>query len=291
MSGFPRGGSGTGTISDITSADHSVTITGATGPTTDLSVASAGGTISRITSTGGTLTVTAPTGPTTNLEVVGGPYLASSVAGAGADTVVTGGLLTLVGTTNVESIIMAVPLSSMTQPAAAVPFNSQRLTGLGAPAATTDAAQAKNFLLSATYDEPSTAATPTTTSTSLVAIDTTNLTLSFTAISTIVVVELEAYVINLTGTAASILMFGLFTHSTTTQVGYTTSVAASSSANITERTHCLIRITGLTQGTAYQVDWAWAASVGTQTWVMGIRAAAGASSTNYGPAIMRAYAG
>lgn len=59
--------SGSGTISDITSTDASVTVTDPTGPTTDLS--SATGTVSDITSTGGTITVTGGTGPTANLEV------------------------------------------------------------------------------------------------------------------------------------------------------------------------------------------------------------------------------
>lgn len=74
MGHFPAGGGGggSGTISEIESTDHSVTITDPTGPTVDLSVPAGGGTISEITSDDDSVTITDPTGPTVDLSVSGG---------------------------------------------------------------------------------------------------------------------------------------------------------------------------------------------------------------------------
>lgn len=63
------GGSGSGTISDITSNDNTVTITDPMGPTTDLSAASAGGTVSSVTSANTSIAVA--TGTTTPVLTVG----------------------------------------------------------------------------------------------------------------------------------------------------------------------------------------------------------------------------
>jgi len=54
-------GSGSGTISDITSTDHTITVTNPTGPTTDLSSAAAGGTVSNVSSADTSIAVANPT--------------------------------------------------------------------------------------------------------------------------------------------------------------------------------------------------------------------------------------
>lgn len=205
------------------------------------------------------------------------------------DVTTSGAAATLVGTTNVEGIIRANSLDQMTAPAAAVSFNSQRLTNLAAPQATTDAAQALGCLLGATYYEPATAANKTTSSASLVAVDTTNLTVSFTAISTAVVVELVSPVGFFTNSAQNYVMWALFTHSTTTQVGYTVTALSSSGTTLSPNGFAKIRVTGLTAGTSYQWDWAYAVTGGA-TALMSIHAVTGAASGDTGPAIMQVFA-
>ena len=103
-----------------------------------------------------------------------------------------------------------------------------------------------------------------------------------------VVVETEAIVGLLSGSSVESLYWALFTHGTTTQVGYTTQAAESNNANIFPRIQATIRITGLTSGTAYAVDWAWASSSASETFVMTVQTVTGAA---VGPAIMRVYAG
>jgi hypothetical protein len=209
---------------------------------------------------------------------------------AGGDLAGTYPNPTLSGTANVESIIRANTLDQMGAPAANINFNSNRLLSLGTPAATTDAGTALNALLAAKYYEPTSQVSKTIQSTTFAAIDTTNLTLSFTAISTVVVVELEAFVGQFAGTATESLYWALFTHSTTTQVGYTTTAISTAAVSPTARIRATVRITGLTAGTTYQVDWAWACSVATDIFSMVIGATTAATAPT-GPAIMRAYAG
>lgn len=71
--------------------------------------------------------------------------------------------------------------------------------------------------LASTYYEPGTASVHNTTSTAMAAIDTTNLTLSFTATTTETLITLEAFAATVdSATATSGYYWGLFTHGTTT---------------------------------------------------------------------------
>lgn len=144
----------------------------------------------------------------------------------------------------------------------------------------------KNRLLADHYYEPSLSTVKTIASATFAAIDTTNLTLSFTADTSVVMVELEALVVLLGGSTEESLFWALFTHSTTTVVGYTTQVMSSNTGNVNSRVTARIRLTGLTPGNSYQVDWAWAASAATDTWLMSIQAVTTAGA---GPATMRAF--
>lgn len=66
------GGSGGGSVDEITSDDATVTITNPTGPTVDLSVPGAAGTVTEITSEDASVTITNPDGPVVDLSVAGG---------------------------------------------------------------------------------------------------------------------------------------------------------------------------------------------------------------------------
>jgi hypothetical protein len=194
--------------------------------------------------------------------------------------------------TRTGAVVPATGDYTVSEVTGAAPLASPTFTGTVAiptPTGTAQAGTALNALLGATYYEPASSSPKSTASTSLVAIDTTDLTLSFTAISTVVVVELEALVGIFSGSTAAALFWALFTHSTTTQVGYTTTAQQASITTVNNRVRATIRIAGLTAGTAYQVDWAWASANASDTWAMSIQATTGVAGA--GPAIMRAYAG
>lgn len=118
--------------------------------------------------------------------------------------------------------------------------------------------------------------------TSLAAVDSTNLTISFTAPSSgKVLVRLSADGQADTSASDNIMSWGLVTHGTTTQQGnlYSTSQTLSG-ANMRIRITTTIYVTGLTGGTAYQFDWAYLAT-GT-----GCHMRYGGASGNEGPALM-----
>lgn len=143
-------------------------------------------------------------------------------------------------------------------------------------------------LLGSAYYEPATLQAYTIAATTLAAIDTTNLTVGFIAPSSgTVVVELEGLVGVVSGSTAESLYWALFSHGTTTQVGYTTQAMASNDASIYARVQATIRITGLTYGTTNQIDWAWCTNSGSQSYGMYVQTVTGPS---VGPAIMRVYA-
>jgi len=169
-------------------------------------------------------------------------------------------------------------------------MNSQRVTQIANPAAITDADTALNRLLAATYYEPGTVQNKTATSVTLVAVDATNLTITVVPISTVVVMELEAFVGHFATSGQNAIIWGLLNHSTTTQVpgSYTSQAASFAAATSIVRVRASIRVTGLTAGTTYNWDWGWASQASANTVLMVIQVGAVA---NAGPAIMRAYAG
>ena len=123
-----------------------------------------------------------------------------------------------------------------------------------------DGLRRQGGLIGCTQYGPSARTGKTTTSTSLAAIDTTNMTVSFTApASGQVLVRLTAFVVTAAGVSS---FWALFTHGTTTQVGNSMQYA-SGAGNVTVTTACLV--TGLTPGTTYQWDWAWGVQSGTAT--------------------------
>lgn len=200
---------------------------------------------------------------------------------------------TLVGTANVEDLIREQTPNQQNPPTAAVPYNNQRLTNIGPPLLSTDAPTALNALLASTYFEPSSQTIYELSQSAFIAIDTTNLTLSFTAISSAVVIELEGWAGIFGGTTGAQLYWGLLTHGTSTQVGYTTTALNSDAAGLSPRVRALIRLTGLNAGNTYQVDWAWGASNASDIWSMFVQATTGTpgSGEGGGPAVMRAFAG
>jgi hypothetical protein len=200
----------------------------------------------------------------------------------------TGPGSTLAGTANVEQIIRLNSLDQMAPPASDLFINGKRIINQGFPSFLTDSGTAYGQLLAATYYEPNTSYTRTIASTTGAAVDTTNLTVGpFTAISTAVLVELTAAAGIFTGTGS--YMWGLFSHGTTTQVGYWAQ-AASATGNI-PTVQIGIRVSGLTVGTSYQYDWAHVASIATVTGIMAANCQTGAgTNVEYGPAIMRVIA-
>jgi hypothetical protein len=121
------------------------------------------------------------------------------------------------------------------------------------------------------------------------AIDTSNLTVSFIATQTSVLVELAAtYVFNSTGSGSQVWL--LFAHGGTTQVGmhqivHSASTAAIDAIALPARAYILV--TGLTLGTAYQYDWAWGATAGTANLNTGGATSGVVATTDYGTASMR----
>ncbi|MGB6771186.1 MAG: hypothetical protein WBF51_04195 [Candidatus Dormiibacterota bacterium] len=118
--------------------------------------------------------------------------------------------------------------------------------------------------------EPSSRATPSFSSSSVTALDTTNATVSFTAPPS-GQVRIRVVFSGVASTASAVIGFGLVTHNTTTAVGNWTDItipttaAAEPSSPVTVET----RILSLTPGTAYQYDFAGTVSSG--NFVLGIQ--------------------
>ena len=243
--------------------------------------------VSGTPSTGQVLTATGsaaadwqnPTGGVSQLtgDVTAGPGTGSLAA-------------TLVGTSNVESIIRAQDFNQLQAPTAAMSANGQRWTNLALPLLTTDAATAANAILGQTYYEPPGGSAYTVNSSTFAAIDSTNLTVSFTAISTEVWVELDCVVGYFSNSTANGLIFCLFTHGTTTQVGYhMTALISVGTGSIFTTTKT--RVLGLTIGTSYQLDWAWATTTNSSpTGLLNVKAvSSGGAGTDAAPAAMRVF--
>jgi hypothetical protein len=224
------------------------------------------------------------------VQVISSAELSNFVQATASSDVSTSGVLS--GTANVESIIRANTLNQMGAPTATVSFNSQRLSSLAAPQATTDAARALGSQIGFTRYAPTSSYSKTISSSTGAAIDSTNLTVSFTAISAQVLVELAATVGFFSGYGT--IGFALYTHSTTTQMGNWGNVITTTAANeVTIPVTCRIYVSGLTAGTAYQWDWGWAVAGGSSpTALLVSLAAAGASfaGTDYGEIYMRVLA-
>jgi hypothetical protein len=149
-------GGGGGSVSTVTSADGSIVITNPAGPTVDLSghvgtvtsasVVTANGLAGTVATSGTTPAITLSTtvtgllkgnGTTISAAAAGTDYLAGPLTG---DVTTVGEAATLVGTANTEAIIRANTLDQMGSPAAAVSFNSQKMTNLANGSAATDGA-------------------------------------------------------------------------------------------------------------------------------------------------------
>jgi hypothetical protein len=138
---------------------------------------------------------------------------------------------------------------------------------------------------------PGTLATLTTSSGSLVAIDTTNLTVSFTApASGAVLVRLSGAIKGASGaTVPSGVVWGLCVHSTTTPAGDSAMVPVTSTF-LASTAQADILITGLTPSTVYQYDWAWAAPGANPNLLAQAVSTSGAQSTAQGsPAVMEVW--
>ena len=198
---------------------------------------------------------------------------------------------TLAGTANVEQTIRLNSLDQMAPPASDLNLNGKRTTNISNPAWITDGARAYGSLLGLGVN--STGLNITTTSTTFAAVDTTNLTVAFTAISSQVFVELQASAVDLT-LAAGLLLFTLFVHGGTTQVtGATHSIAHSSSSSVAVASPIpasVVLAVPTTQGTSYQWDWAWAVTAGTGAMRTGGATSGVAAITDYGNATMRVWA-
>jgi hypothetical protein len=148
------------------------------------------------------------------------------------------------------------------------------------------AVSANPYLLAVTQYAPATLAHYTTTSTTLTAMDATNLTITFTApVSGNVLITLSANVASSTSTSVQ-TFWGLTDHTVpTTLYGY--QAGAATATTLTYVTAKLY-ITGLASGTSYHMDWALASSTASDTvntYAQGITGLTAATS-HASPAVM-----
>lgn len=132
---------------------------------------------------------------------------------------------------------------------------------------------------------PATLATYFASSTSFTAIDTTNMTVSFTAPqSGRVLVRLTAMM--WLSTTASPLVWGLLLHRTSTVVG-ATSMIGTGAASEQGPYSVVLPVSGLTPGTSYQYDWAFATKTSGDTAQTVAQGSSAAGS--YSPAVMEVW--
>ena len=199
------------------------------------------------------------------------------------------------GSAPLEQLVRSQSLDQMAPPAADLNFNARRLTNVAAPVFSTDAARLGDVTLGKLLGQTVIIAghTYSTASSTMAAIDTTNMTVSFTALSTQALVVLNAAnVYNSSGTGNQV--WALFSHGTTTVVGYYVQVHTATTAAIEAipiPATVSILVTGLTAGSAYQYDWAWGAATGTANLNTSTAAISGAApvASAYGSATMQVY--
>jgi len=237
-----------------------------------------GGSISLIENSDGTVTISGGSGPTVTISRSAVTGDVSIPLGSNAST--------LNGTVAVEYLIREQTLDQMANPAGPVNLAGQRIVNV-VPQSTTDGATALNQQLASTFYEPSPEQSYSIGSSTPAAIDTTHLTLPFTAISAKTLIELQAYTGFFSNGAQNEIIWMLFTHGTTTQVGYSASAYSSTTDTESPMAHVYIRMNTVA-GTAYQVDWAWATTGGTA--ILNASGTTGVASSTLGPAVMRAFA-
>lgn len=185
--------------------------------------------------------------------------------------------ITIGGTS--QNPTVALPTSGV----AAGTYNSVTVNGKGI--VTAGASGSSSGLLAIVRYNPATGVKASTTSTTPVAVDATNLTISFTApASGKVLVRLNA-IAGLTSNA-DLGYWGLLQHSTTNLVGDLEAVVSSTAEAF--RATAPIYLTGLTAGQTYQYDWAHAAQSGA-TMSTDYGGANSTGANNFGPAIMEVW--
>jgi len=236
------------------------------------------------------VSVTLAPGPGTTLNAYGTTGSLTVLTGQVYSAILVGAVWYVIGSSTPSADVTLDQFGAAANP---VNVNGQRLLSV-TPQAVTDGANALGQLLAAHYYEPTSLVNKQISSSTAAAVDTTNLTLSFTAISTAVVIELTAQIGFFTNTASPTaeVYWGLFSHGTTTQVGYYAAAFASASTTAGVCATVKIHVTGLTAGASYQYDWAHGVT-GTCDAIMTIgclAASATVATGNAGPAIMRAFA-
>lgn len=239
----------------------------------------------------------APTGPTTPT-----PYIIIVPANVGTvdiSTLIPASALTnyydytVVYDSTFEAAVDARTLDQIAAAQGAVNINGQRLLNV-VPNLYTDGGSAYGQLLALQRYGTATATQYSLNGTNVdAAIDSTNLTLEFTALSTETCVELTSACIgNLVGSPTGVF-FGLFEHGTTTlQPGTSWHLVGNPTTEVPATTVKFFMTS--TPGTTYQVDWAWALT-GTADLLMyaggtsGTPTATGSGITS-GPLVMEAFA-
>ena len=197
------------------------------------------------------------------------------------------------GSAPLEQLIRYQSLDQMSPPAADLNFNAKRLTNVAAPVFSSDAVRLGDVTLGKLLGQTTVTATHaySTSSATMAAVDTTTMTVSFTALSTQVLVTLDASAVyNSSGTGMQV--WTLFVHGGTTVAGYYAVARDASTAAINAipgPARASILVTGLTAGTDYQYDWAWAVSAGTANMSTVAQPSGAVTASNYGSATMSVY--
>jgi hypothetical protein len=197
------------------------------------------------------------------------------------DVTFASGMTTLQTTENVEQVVRSQSLDQMAPAQAAVNLNGNYVA---------NATNAGLIMPGAVYYAPSGGSGYTTGTPTFAAVDTTNLTTSFVCPPniTMVIVELTGLVGLFAPSGTDSILFGLFTHSTTTQVGCHAVVYGSAYNTETALVTARIPVSGLSPGTTYSWDWAWACAGGGTALMTarGVTSGAG-QATDGAPAVMR----
>lgn len=269
--GGSGGGGGSGTVTSVAAADTSVVI-------------------------GGTPTV-APTVRTNTLDVIATDHapaadwsnnshkITSLANGSGAQDAAAFGQIA-------AALASYLALAGGTM-SGVIAMGTSKITGLGNGTAAQDAAafgQLVGRLLANVQYAPASATTYSTTSSTLAAIDTTNLTIPFTVpLSGNVIVRLQGLAAQSTAGSGN-GYWGLEDHTSHAQVG----VSALAMSTVVGANGAYVRvtydqlITGLTPGASLQYDWAWLTSAA--TFYLVVQGATGQpGNANGGPGLMQVW--